>query len=291
MGDEITGDGGVQETGGEIQQTTETGSVSPEAQAPETYTPNPAWEKVLSVIPESLHPAITPELKRWDDNYARDVSEVQSQIAQYEAFKDISPDEIQQAIAFRKLAEENPQYLYEEMGKFYNFVQQQAGGQGQEGQPSTDEGLSLEDLGNFDGNIEDHPKFKELAESQQALAQVILGQEQQRLQAEASIQIDNEIKQITETMPQFKTADGQVNEDAMVTVLEIAGARNISLTDAAKVVAGLMGNAPSAPSAPRVMSPGGGIPATPPIDPAGLDKNATRDLVADMVRNATQQGN
>jgi hypothetical protein len=264
-----SGDAGMDSGGGE-QQATQGGSEG---------GLNPAWNPLLEKLPSSLHGMVTPHLREWDQNYQRDVQKVQSQYEPYNSFLEagVDPEVLQAAYQLYQLTEQDPERIYNELGKFYGY----GGDQGQDGQ----EELEQED--GWDGeDITQHPRFQELAQNQEAMAQLLMAQHEQEQMAQAEQQVDQEITSIKEKHP-----DMSVDEEIMM--LNVATQRGINLEEAADIVfqynesitqRALQGQ----PHAPRVMSATGSIPGAPPIDPAKLDAKGRKELVANILASRNQ---
>ena len=245
---------------------------------------NPAWNEVLNLVPQQLHPGIVPHLKKWDDNYKQEqtkLSEVQSQVEQWKQFEGQDPERISQALQFWQLAESEPQRVFDALQEFLG-----GGDQGQQGQ----EGTPGEQEPEFDLNGDDilqHPKVQELLRGQEVIAQTLLAQQQKEQMHQFEQEIEAEQASIMEANPDF-------TEKELVLMYQIAAASNISLTDAAAQVKGYFGDVAQrqqAPHAPSVMSANGQVPAALPVDPAKLDRSDTKKLVADLIRQAqTGQG-
>ncbi len=245
---------------------------------------NPSWSKLLEVIPQQLHPGVTPHLREWDKNFetrvSQELSKVQSQYAPLEAFKDQDPERINQALTFFQMAESDPRLVYDELARYFEFEQ---GDQGQLGQ----EDLGDEEQPEFDINQDDimqHPKVQELLQNQEVIAQYFVQQQQEEEQRALEAQIDTEHQSIVQANPDF-------SEDDLVMMYQIATASNISLTDAAERVKGYSENVATrrqAPYAPPVLSSNrsGAVPAENAVDPRKLNSQQTQNLVADLIRQA-----
>jgi hypothetical protein len=244
---------------------------------------NPAWNELLQLIPSGLHSGVIPHLKKWDGNFQTRLHEVQSKYAPFEPYVDTPPETLEQAINFYKIMEENPQAVYNQMREFYGFGEESD--QGQQGQADLGDGQVPEyDLDGDD--ILQHPKVQELLQNQEVIAQYFVQQQEAEQMAEFEQQIETEMAQITQANPDF-------DEDDQIMVYRIAAASNISLTEAANQVkeySGKVAQRSAAPHAPSVMGASGVVPAAQNVDPTKLDGRGTRQLVADILNQAKQNG-
>lgn len=240
---------------------------------------NPAWNPMLEKLPSSLHGMVTPHLREWDQNFQRKLQEVQSQYEPYKPFLEAGTDAetLQAAMQLYQLTEQDPQRIYNELGKFYGYG---TGGQGQEEQQQEI------DPAEYGDDLTQNPKFKELMQNQEAMAQLLMAQHEQEELAKAEQRVDQEIAQIKEAHP-------DMSEDEEIMMLNVATQRGINLSEAADVVfqynesitqRALQGQ----PHAPKVMSATGSIPGAPPIDPAKLDAKDRKALVANILAARNQ---
>ena len=238
---------------------------------------NPAWNPLLEKLPSSLHSMVTPHLREWDQNYQRDMQKVQSQYDPYKPIVEagVDPEALNAAWQLYQLTESDPERIYRELGKFYGY---DTGGQGQEAEADAD----LVDP----DDITQNPKFKELMQNQEAMAQLLVSQHEQEELAKAEQRVDEEIAAIKEAHP-------DMSEDEEIMMCYVATQRGINLEEASKIVfqynesitqRALQGR----PHAPQVMSAGGSVPGAPPIDPAKLDPKGRKELVAQILAARNQ---
>lgn len=266
---------GMQDTSQQTppQEVTTTPVQQQQTQAPSKL--NPAWNGLLEKLPPSFHPSVTPILSEWDQNYQKSLEKVQSQYAPYQEFVEnqVSPEDIQVALGIMQQLNENPQGFYQQMGDFLDSLEPSGGApdQGQQYDPTVD-------LGGNDFNIEEHPKFKELMNNQQVLAQALMQQREEEQLARHNAQIDADLAEI-------KTAHPDINE---VMVLQLALGKSITLKEAADELVAYNESiltSSQRPPAPRVFNPaGGGTPAPQAIDPKSLDDKGRRSLVAEVLK-------
>lgn len=238
---------------------------------------NPAWTPVLDKLPESLRPLITPDLRQWDKNFQEQLQKVQSEYEPYQAYKpfvenQVNAEELAAAHQIFQALNADPQAFYQNLAEYL-----QLGDSGQ-GQGQQDNGAGVEELDFNDPGVDitQHPKFQELMQNQQALAQAFMQQEEAKQMAALEQQIDQELAQIKQTHP-------NIDE---VMLLQTATANNVDLAKAAEMLIAYNERilTASRTPAPTVANPaGGGLPAVQPVDPKTLDKKGTQQLVAQML--------
>jgi hypothetical protein len=257
---------------------------SNEGSAPEgseTGGMNPAWNPLLEKLPEGFHGMVAPVLKDWDKNFDTKLHEVQSKYEPYQPFVEqgVDPAQLSAALEFYRMAETDPKAIYEQMGEFFGF----GAGQGQEGQElgNGDEQFSLDD-----DELSSNPKFQELMQNQQAIAQVLLNQREQEEMAKVEQQIETELTGIKETHP-------DLSEQEETMLFQLATSAKITLTQAAEQLFSYKDQitqqfAQGRPQAPSVMSATGTVPGQTPIDPTKLDSKSTKNLVAQIMAAQNQ---
>lgn len=257
--------------GGEVQG--DNSEVTPEAPGP-----NPAWNDVLSVLPEQFHNVVTPHFQKWDQAAQQRIEQANQSVTQFEAYKPfvengISPQDLEQGLQLMYQINQDPKAVYEALGEAYGLsaAQVEAAIEG-EGEP---EGESQ--------NFQD-PRVDQLQQGVELIAQNLLDQHQAKLDAEAESELDAGLKKL-------KDAHGEFDEQYVLSLcavhpditLEQAHANYQQLTQR------ILQQNPR-PFAPNVMGNSGGGTGLPSqaIDPRTLDGKSTRDLVAQMLKAANQ---
>lgn len=261
--------------GGEVQGSapTESGTSFTGDNAP---GPNPAWNDVLSVIPESLHQAVTPHFQKWDQSAQQRIEQANQQLGQFESYKPfvengISPEDLEQGLQLMYQLNTNPQGVYEALAQAYNFEQQQAAqnaGQEAEGEEAQ--------------NFQD-PRFDQLQQGLDLVAQTILQQNQQKLEQEASAQIDTEVEGLKQKYP-------GISEEFIYSLMVNGFEPDAVGEKWAQVTNNILQQNPR-PFAPNVMGSNGGGTGLPSqaIDPTKLTGQDRRALVAQMVQAMNKQ--
>lgn len=249
--------------GGEVQGTDPTGESSPGQ--------NPAWGEALSAIPEQFHSVLTSHFQKWDQDAQGRITSVNDQLKAYEPYKDfvdngISAEDLVQGYQILHQINQDPQAVYNALAEAFEFGQQSEGeGEEEEGEEGTQ-------------NFQD-PRFDQLQNGLDLVAQTLLQQEQRKIQDQADSRLDAEIEQMQEKYgPGF-------NQDFFLSLM----ANGYSSDQAAEKYAALTQNILQQnprPFAPTVMgnSNGGtGLPSQ-AIDPTKLGGKERRNLVAELVR-------
>jgi DNA-binding transcriptional MerR regulator len=180
----------------EEDQVTPEVSVDTPVETPQAETTNPAWNSVLEILPSEFHSRVTPEFKKWDDNFRAE----QEKYSPYKPLLEnqIPPDVINQALQFYHTVNTRPQDVYNLLGQQLGITPAQA-----------KEVLESQDAPSADDVDEDDPyqkKFKEMqaeiAEAkrqQQVLNETIQGEAYRLREAEEFEKIDSQIKSMKET--------------------------------------------------------------------------------------------
>lgn len=253
--------------GGEVQGTEPTGESAPGL--------NPAWNDVLSVIPETLHQQVTPHFQQWDQAAQQRIENVNQQLSQFESYKPfvengISAEDIEQGLQFIYQLNTNPQGVYQALAEAYGYQQQQA--------PNGNEGES-----ESEPELPNDPRFDQLQQGLDLVAQTILQQQQQKMEQEAEAQIESELSSLKQKHP-------NITEEFVLPLMlngfdvDAIGQRWEAMTQS------ILQQNPR-PFAPQVMgsSTGGtGLPSQ-AIDPTKLDGKATRNLVVQMLNQANRE--
>lgn len=231
---------------------------------------NPAWNDLMGIIPTQLHSQVTPHLQKWDQNYQTGINKVHSQ---YEAYKpylenQIAPDQINYALQLMNAIEQRPQEVLTALQQYMGIEQQQPqeDEQGQEEIPS---------------DFLNHPQFKQMNEMVNAMAQLMVQQNQTSQQAAEDQALETELSSL-------KEQHGEFDEDWVLS--KALANPKTSLEDIVKsyheFVNGVIAN--QRKPGPNVMSPGGQAPNN-QINPKELDDKSRRNLVVQMLEAAAQQ--
>lgn len=264
------------------------GTESVETSAPQQdSTPgiNPAWNDLLETMPSSLHGQMIPHLQKWDQGVQQRFQQVQSQYAPYEPYRDfvdnqVDPSLIQASLQLAQLIESDPRSFYDKMGEYYG--KEWGLDQGHEVENSDDYSLDGYEE-QQPARLEDNPYLQKIQEQQDTIASVLAIQLQQQQQAQQE-QIQQEMETKIDTdLASIAEKYGELSPALTKMIISTAvSSPDQDLMAAADFVFSTVGQS-SKPTAPRIMSPGGGVPQS-SADVTNLDRKGTRELVVEMLR-------
>lgn len=221
---------------------------------------HPAWSEYLKDIPEQFHRQVTPAFEKWD----KEVQKAQSKYAPYKDFLDKDPQELGMALQVAELLRTNPKALYENLGERYGFANFDQDLSDEE--DDSDEYDEYED-DEEESSIQNDPRFQELAEKYNQMAQYIQAQEQQKQAAEAEQQAQQEVNSAfdqIESSINRNLSEREKQEIIQRTVVIGDKTGNYDIIegykDFSKFVNTIRNQPRAADSAPRVLSGNGGLP-------------------------------
>lgn len=288
----------------------------PSAPANQGQGGHPAWQEILSQVPEMLHPQIRPALENWDRGVQERFQQVHSQYAPYKQFLDanIQPEALQQSYQLWQMLNSDPRALYEQLG---NFLGANSSGQGQQQVPNQQQQVPGEvDLGAF-GNEEfdltKHPQYQALMQQQQALAQQqqmlmqgIQMQHQEQLNRQAEAQVASQQQAVMQDLnTKFGmnlTMDPQDRNSRPVwdyilktaaVIAERTGNYDNAIPQAAQQYVEFVQSVRQMPTAnstaPMVLPPSNGVPSTQGPDTAKMDDQARRAYGVQLLQSMNRE--
>lgn len=130
---------------------------------------NPAWNGILSKVPEALHSVLIPALAEWDAGVNQRFQELHAQYEPLKAYKNladngIDADYAEQAIILADRIQQNPKQIAEQLNQSFNlgFVSPEEAAKLGQGSPAGDPDADFFSDPNAD--ITKHPQFKQLAD-------------------------------------------------------------------------------------------------------------------------------
>lgn len=236
-----------------------------------TPGPNPAWNDVLSVIPQELHDQVTPHFQNWDKAAQ---SRIESVNSTYEPFKPlvdngIGYQDVEQGLQLMYQLNTDPQGFLAAMTEAY-------GNQNPQQQQASQEPANNEE------NVFQDPRFDQLQQGLDIVAQTILQQQEAKLAAEADAEIDSELNQLKQKHP-------GISEEFALSLMVNGFDVNQVGEHWQNVSQNILQQTPR-PFAPSVMGNNGGGAGLPSqaIDPTKLTGGDRRALVARMAQLGTQ---
>lgn len=262
-----------QESGNEVPNSTVQGEITPDA----TPGPNPNWEPVLNLLPESFHSVVTPHFQQWDQAANTRIESIKGQYKDFEPFIEhgIGRDDLESGIRLVNLLNENPQALYDALAQSLGTQQQTtpAGEVDPTEVPAEETNLP--------------PGYDKLQQGVEFMAQRMLDAENRQKEAEASAKLDQELKAATEKYGPlneklFLPYLSKVISDNPKATLDQAAANFVELQN--EIIKSAQAAQPYAPNLLGTTSGGGaGLPSK-AIDPRQLNDTETKALVVEMLR-------
>lgn len=260
---------------------------------------NPAWKDILDVLPEDLHPLITPKLQEWDKTVQDQFQQRNSQFDPYRPLLDnqVPMENVEQALLMAYELQQNPEAFVERAVDAFNldkFKAQQAPPGG-----SSDEYDEYEeDEDNPLAGLENHPAYQQLLQKAQEIEQWQRQQQEAQQDQEAEAMLDQYLKELHENNGEYREfndlyvtamlANGIDAEDAIKSYQETVK------TDAQKFAESLAGqnNGGGNQGQPPVImggagNAGSGVPDE-PVNFGQLRKSELDLVVEQYLKNAAQ---
>lgn len=241
--------------------------------------PNPAWNDVLSIIPEQFHQQITPHFQKWDSAANTKISDLNSKVKDFEPYSalvehGINMSQIEQALLLAQEINTNPRAIYDALVSAYNFGTA----------PNTEktEGTSEGQQQTPDPYAE---KYSNLEQQLGLVSQILLQENEAKEAARYDAWLDKELGSALMKFP-----DLQLDENSEKYILAQMWQNGGDANAAVQSFVDFRNTLAPQPFAPRVMGSngGGGYPSQ-AIDPTKLSPKDTRSLVAQMLAAAAQQ--
>lgn len=245
---------------------------------------NPAWNDVLSVIPEQYHAQVTPHFQQWDQSAQQRIEQANSSIKEYEPYKqfvdnNIPAEDLEQGIRLMYEINTNPKSVYDALAEAYNLgTQPNVSNANAGGNENTTENTSVEAQ-----NLQD-PRFDKLQEGLDLVGQVVLQDQQRKAAEQADRELANELDGLRKEFGDF--------DESYVLAMMGAGKSGKDAVQAFQEFSNNLIQSRPRPFAPNVMgSSGGGSTGLPSqaIDPTKLSGKDTRNLVVEMLRHSAEQ--
>lgn len=262
---------------------------TPEAQAPnveQSSAPeqssggHPAWQEILESVPEMFHPNVRPTLEKWDKGVQEKLEAERQQWADYQFIRDnkLTPDTIQYALNMLGSLQNDPRAFYDQMGKHYNFVQEQ------QAQAQTPDEYDFSEYGDESQQAQTNPEVAQLRQQMEQMAQLLYAQQQKEQQAQEDAALEKELAGLRQKYGEYDEnyvlglmANGQDGESAVRAYKELESK--------------LRGNSNGQATAPpRVMGTGGAAPASGAVDPKKLDAKGRKTLAIQMLEAQQRLG-
>lgn len=157
---------------------------------------NPAWQELLSVVPEELHEQVKPHLQKWDQNF----DQVQSKYSPYKSFaeQNISPDDLQYAYQVARQMETDPMQMIKALT---DYAKENDLWQDENPVAAEEDGQGLDDEGLPD--ITQHPKFVELQQLVETIGSQLIQERQAQQEAQEDQELNETLDSLTEELGEF----------------------------------------------------------------------------------------
>lgn len=254
---------------------------------------NPAWNELLNELPDGFQNTVAPHLKKWDDNWRaaeqkhkEELQEVQSKYSPIQEFVDngVPVEQVADSFKLAQALNDNPEQFYKEIGAWLGYDQ------GQQNKSEDTSNSEYEDSETEYSDLESNPKFQELKQQYDSLADTVQNKQQQeeedKMAAQYQEQIDSELGELKE---KFEN-DGKAFEPSAILKLAIANSGEdgeYDLATAANEYAEMISNATQSnqKKAPQVMGTTGGFPAdTVDLDRMSTDDNYRQEALANLLK-------
>jgi len=240
---------------------------------------NPAWNELLSAVPQEFHNHLLGGLDKWDRGVQNRFQKVQQDYAPLKAYEEfaklnVAPTDINEAMQIRHAMQNDPASLYKWLQDSYPQLA------GQNGQGQEEQELELSET---DALFQD-PRYLEMKQKADFAAQAIEQFNKQAITNKVSAQVETETKQVQEKFPGLditkvaKYALGMSrNDNSMPDLMKAAEEMATFVPNAAPPVTRV------SDTAPPVINGGGRlpIPATKSVGSMSTDERS--QYVADLI--------
>lgn len=220
---------------------------------------NPAWDSLLSAVPQEFHNHLKQGLGEWDKGVQNRFQKVQQEYAPLKAYEEfaklnVAPETINEAMQFQHALRTDPQAVYNWMQEQYKFGQQTSQGQ----EDNSGEEFELSETDAFFND----PRYKEMAAKAEFAEQAIRQFNQQAVTNKVNTQVETETKAVQEQFPGLNIADVATyalgmskNDNSMPDLMKAAQAMSKFIPNAAPPVERV------SDTAPPVISGNRGLPS------------------------------
>lgn len=247
---------------------------------------NPAWKELLDIMPSNLHPQMRPVLDKWEQGVQQQFQKHADEMGRYSPYQqlvdnNVPMDYIEQALSIAQLIDENPQGFMQQLQAIFGD-QQQGQQQFEQGQNGNQYDYGDQE-GTFDQqqfDLSQDPRFQELQQHQDLLANYIAQQMTQEQEAAEDQELDTMLDQLRQQY-------GDYDERYVITM----AASGMHPEEAVKAYHEMVNNIRQQPRAdanlPRIVSPSNGMPSE-QVDVANLSDSDRKRLVQNILANAAQ---
>lgn len=253
-------------------------------QMPQQGQGNPAWKELFDIMPSSLHPQMRPILDKWEQGAQQKFQQHAEDIKRYEPYQalienNVPMDYIEQALSVAQLIDENPQGFLQQLQAI--FGNEMEDGQGpDQGQPQYDYGDGQATFDQQQWDIAQDPRFQELQQHQDILAQYIAGQVQTQQEAAEDQELDTMLDDLRERY-------GDYDERYVVTMAASGMHPEQAVQQYMQMVQGIRQQPRADAGLPSIVSPSNGMPSE-QVDVASLNDADRKRLVQNILKQASE---
>lgn len=236
--------------------------------------PNPAWNDVLSVLPEQFHSVVTPHFQKWDNAAQSRVEAANAKVKEFEAYAPflehgINANEIEDGLRLLYEVNADPKRFMDALGKAFGLTDEQ--------KAEVAEGVADSTAPSQQQNLVD-PRFDQLQGNLDLVNKILLEQHQKQQESIADAELDAELQDL-------KNKHGDYNERYVLAMMDSGMSGEEAVQSFMEMKNSLLQNNPR-PFAPSILGSnsggGSGLPSQ-AIDPTQLSGKETRNLVAQML--------
>lgn len=258
---------------------------------------HPAWQEILSILPDEFHPLIKPKLEEWDTKVQGKLQDLNK----YDPYKplvenNVPLESIQQAMWLAQQFETNPEAVVKQAIEAFGlegFNTTPVSNTSDEDEDDED----YEDDDEYDednplAGLENHPAYKELKQKYDEVDRILKSQQSKVEEEESATQLEEYLKGLHDEHGEFNDlfvtallANGVDAEEAIQTYQESVK------SDAQKLAEALAAQNGQQKPPPVIMggagNAGSGIPEQ-PIKMGDLKKGDVNDLVTQYLEQAAR---
>jgi hypothetical protein len=253
-----------------------------DGQAPKGH---PAWDEILTDLPDEIQEILKPKLAKWDSGVQEKFQQIHEQYDPYKPLieNNINANQVEQALFLAHQLDSDPTAFIQKAIDHFNLEQfrQQAAAE----VPDDEDDDFLEESPY--GDLEKDPRFKAFLEKQQELEAKFQEREQSEYEAEAEQALDTYLKELRDN-------HGEFDNDYVVTLI----ANGMDGEQAVKQFQDKVNQAAAALVPPAAVKPqaiiaggggtsGSGIPDQ-PVSFGKMKSGAVSDIVAQYINQANQ---
>lgn len=233
---------------------------------------HPAWNDILSVVPEEYQDQVRNQLASWDAGVSRQFQKIHDEYAPYKALEDYDPNMLRTAADVYSALVDNPQDTWETIGRVYG----------------------LSPAGQVDEDDDDEDGYELPASVRRQLSKLdeherILGNlTQQFQQSQAEDEEAQEDAELDEYLQELADTYGEFDEDYVVGLIA-AGIDGEEAIGRYQQLSRQYQQPQPRMTAPNVMSGSGGIPTSGSVNVSKLNTQDTQNLVAEILRLASSE--